>query len=95
MTTTGDSDPEGKPKEDNQNWVSLHLLLSLYLPSLAMGLGNGLVFPVLPELAKSFDVGVGTEVAVGSSSPQAAATNNARTATIPKLNSRRIILHLP
>jgi len=64
MTTIRVPDPNGMPQKGKRQWVSLHLLLSLYLPSLAMGLGTGLAFPVLPELAKSFDVGVGTATLV-------------------------------
>lgn len=35
------------------------LLLSLYLPAVALGLGTGITMPVLPLLARSFDVSVG------------------------------------
>ena len=35
------------------------LFLSLHLPAVAIGLGTGMVMPVLPVLAKSFEVGVG------------------------------------
>jgi ACDE family multidrug resistance protein len=35
------------------------LVLSLYLPAIAAGLGTGITTPVLPILAKSFDVSVG------------------------------------
>ena len=64
MTTNGGPDPKGEPQEDNRQSGSQHLILSLYLPSLAMGLANGLILPVLPELAKSFGVGVGTATLV-------------------------------
>ena len=64
MTTTGGPDPKGEPQEGSRQSGSPHLLLTLYLPSLAMGLANGLVLPVLPELAKSFGVGVGTATLV-------------------------------
>ncbi len=64
MSTNDGPDLEGEPKEENRQSGFLHLFLSLYLPSLAMGLANGLVLPVLPELAKSFGVGVGTATLV-------------------------------
>jgi MFS family permease len=37
----------------------LYVFLSLHLPALALGLGQGITTPVLPLFAKSFDVGVG------------------------------------
>ncbi len=37
----------------------LTLFLSLHLPAVAIGLGTGMASPVLPVLAKSFDVSVG------------------------------------
>ena len=37
----------------------LRLFLSLHLPAVAIGLGTGMATPVLPLLAKSFDVSVG------------------------------------
>lgn len=37
----------------------LQLFLSLHLPAVAIGLGTGMASPVLPVLAKSFDVSVG------------------------------------
>ena len=36
-----------------------NLLLSLHLPAAALGLGTGITMPVLPLLARSFDVSVG------------------------------------
>ena len=37
----------------------LYLFLSLHLPAVAIGFGTGMTSPVLPVLAKSFDVSVG------------------------------------
>ena len=40
------------------------LLLSLHLPAAALGLGTGITMPVLPVLARSFDVSVGVAALV-------------------------------
>ncbi len=40
-------------------WRDRQLVLSLYLPAIAVGLGTGITTPVLPVLAKSFDVSIG------------------------------------
>ena len=37
----------------------LYLLLTLHYPAIALGMGNGIILPALPILAKSFDVSVG------------------------------------
>ena len=37
----------------------LYLLLTLHFPAIAIGIGNGIILPSLPGLAKSFDVSVG------------------------------------
>ena len=38
---------------------SWNILLTLHLPAVALGLGNGITLPIIPVLAKSFDVSVG------------------------------------
>ena len=42
----------------------LYLLLTLHFPAIALGLGSGVILPVLPGLAKSFDVGAGVAALV-------------------------------
>ncbi|MSQ27800.1 MAG: MFS transporter [Dehalococcoidia bacterium] len=42
------------------------LLLSLYIPTLALSFGQGMVVPVIPTLSKSFDISVGLAAQVVS-----------------------------
>jgi MFS family permease len=42
-----------------ESHARLRLFLSLHLPAVALGLGTGITQPVLPVLAKSFEVGIG------------------------------------
>src|SRR5215204_591855 len=60
----------------SEGLVSMNQILSLYLPSVLLSLGTSLVAPVIPGLAKSFDVGVGVAslVFVASNAGQLAAT---------------------
>src|SRR4051794_40771521 len=60
----------------SEGLVSMNQVLSLYLPSILLSLGTSLVAPVIPGLAKSFDVGVGmaSMVFVASNGGQLAAT---------------------
>jgi len=60
----------------SEGLVSMNQVLSLYLPSVLLSLGTSLVAPVIPGLAKSFDVGVGVAslVFVASNAGQLAAT---------------------
>ena len=57
MEPTGDSAPARF--ENGGSGLNRYLVLSLYLPAIAAGLGTGITTPVLPVLAKSFDVTVG------------------------------------
>ena len=52
--------PPDRPSESGSSRrSSVRLLLSLHLPAVVMGLGTGGTAVALPEVAKSFDVGVG------------------------------------
>ena len=42
----------------------LYLLLTLHFPAIALGFGTGVIAPVLPGLARSFDVGIGVATLV-------------------------------
>ena len=44
----------------SEGLLSMQQILSLYVPSMLLSLGMSLVAPVIPGLAKSFDVGVTT-----------------------------------
>jgi MFS family permease len=61
QTPEGGESPEGAgtPAVPRRQQGYLYVLLSLHLPALALGLGQGITTPVLPLFAKSFDVGVG------------------------------------
>ncbi len=50
---------ETQPDNSNRSVLSRQLVLSLYLPAIIISLGNGLIAPVLPVYAKSFDIGFG------------------------------------
>ncbi|MFN0072074.1 MAG: MFS transporter [Chloroflexota bacterium] len=60
----------------SEGLVSMNQILSLYLPSVLLSLGTSLVAPVIPGLAKSFDVGVSMAslVFVAANAGQLAAT---------------------
>ena len=60
MATSGQT-PEGTSAVDTPRRQQgyLYIFLSLHLPALALGLGQGITTPVLPIFAKSFDVSVG------------------------------------
>ena len=49
----------GAPSSGEASSPRGSLLLSLHLPAVALGLGTGITMPVLPLLARSFDVSVG------------------------------------
>ena len=57
----GEAASEAPPAQaaDRPRGGYLTLFLSLHLPAVAIGLGTGMASPVLPVLAKSFDVSVG------------------------------------
>jgi MFS family permease len=63
-------------QQRSEGLVSMNQILSLYLPSILLSMGTSLVAPVIPGLAKSFDVGVGMAslVFVASNGGQLAAT---------------------
>jgi MFS family permease len=44
--------------------ISKETILSLYLPAVMLSLGEGIAAPVLPQLAKSFDVSLGTALLI-------------------------------
>jgi hypothetical protein len=39
--------------------ISKQTILSLYVPAVMLSLGEGIAAPVLPQLAKSFDISLG------------------------------------
>ncbi len=51
-----------RTNEDSKRRMSLHpqvrLILGLHLPAIALGLGNGIALPVLPELTKEYGVSI-------------------------------------
>jgi MFS family permease len=63
-------------QQRSEGLFSMHQILSLYLPSILLSLGTSLVAPVIPVLAKSYDVGVGVAslVFVASNAGQLAVT---------------------
>ena len=63
-------------QQRSEGLISMNQILSLYLPSILLSMGTSLVAPVIPGLAKSFDVGVGMAslVFVASNGGQLAAT---------------------
>ncbi|MEK7216899.1 MAG: MFS transporter [Chloroflexota bacterium] len=46
-------------KSDTEAVLSRSQILSLYLPALILSIGTGIIAPVLPVFAKSFDIGIG------------------------------------
>src|SRR5581483_1496588 len=79
-----------------QGVLSWHHFLSLYLPAIVLALGQSMVGPVIPVLAKSFDVNFGTASLV-----LVAAQGGALAATIPsgvlvdKIGRRPVLLAGP
>ena len=49
-----------QPAKQSNGVYSRYNVLSMYLPALVMSMGTGVALPVLPVLAKSFDVSFGT-----------------------------------
>ena len=59
---TGDEAPPAERERGSERGPGrgyLYLFLSLHLPAVAIGFGTGMTSPVLPVLAKSFEVSVG------------------------------------
>src|SRR5688572_29228369 len=52
------------PRDAGESALSKQTILSLYLPSVMMSLGEGIAAPVLPQLAKSFDVSLTTALLI-------------------------------
>lgn len=48
-----------QPAAESEHVLSRSQILSLYLPALILSLGMGIIAPVLPVYAKSFDIGIG------------------------------------
>lgn len=66
VSSSRESERRGAAAEEGAIPASsgVYLLLTLHFPAIALGLGTGIITPVLPGLAKSFDVGVGVATLV-------------------------------
>ncbi len=72
------------------------LFLSLHLPAIALGLGTGITMPVLPVLARSFDVSVGLAALVFIVHMMGAAAGTLPTGyAIDRFGRRKVLLAGP